>query len=449
MKRALKKLSSTKKLVRSVLSKPSSSSHEPTTQNSEVQMNEEAELLKTELDALKDQIVNLKAAIQALQRETEQKEIAIANLAREKEKLGIDLLKTKRSNVNLSQQLEDERKYYFKEKEIYCREMNECKKLKRVLSSSVTNSEEKGTEEFKSEILKLKQTLNQTLEANFNLSIKFLRMKNTKTCLKTELQTMKLEHEKLQNDYKGKIENLTTDLNDLVNDKLSTPISPSSKKYLQLVKQNGCLVYENLCLQLEVDNLNLKLEKLKLERTRSETNNQLHYIHHDKINKYGRKPEKNPRKVKIQNETPEKLERESKPSCSRSYFQEDEKIVKIYERKEIPGLPNIKIINERNLKEKKMKRKKEVMVPKTDKIISDNDTRVEQDKNECIPEYRINVDESCKDKIVSKNLSKLALFQISNAQSVVSSDFVSVASSIKRSQSSPDILMNNEFKPMG
>lgn len=160
-------------------------------------MTEEVLALK-EIEALKDQITNLKAAVNALQGDTEKKEIAIAKLAREKEKLHLDLLKQKRSNNNLTKQLEDEREFYFKEKEVYCQEMNECKKIKRLMSSSSVVGDNKSTAEYKAEIVKLKQTLNQTLEANYNLSIKFLRMKNTKTCLKTELKTMKLEHDKVQ-----------------------------------------------------------------------------------------------------------------------------------------------------------------------------------------------------------------------------------------------------------
>lgn len=182
---------------RKVLSKPStSSSHESTSDVLEIKMEQEL-LLKTELDALKEQMINLKAAIQALQSESEQKDVSIANLARDKEKITLDLLRTRRTNATLAKQLEEERKYYFKEKELYCHEMNECKKLKKLLSDSSIGQSERAIEDYRNEIANLKQTLNQTLEANYNLSIKFLRMKNTKTCLKTELQTMKLEHEKV------------------------------------------------------------------------------------------------------------------------------------------------------------------------------------------------------------------------------------------------------------
>lgn len=176
-------------------------SHDSLEQNLETRMAEES-MLKHELESLNDQILNLKAAIVSLQNETERKEVAIASIAREKEKINLDLLKTKRSNASLSKQLEEEREFYLKEKEIYCQEMNECKKLKKQLSESNSGVENKSLEEYKIEISKLKQALNQTLEANYNLSIKFLRMKNTKTCLKTELQTLKLENEKVFNKCK-------------------------------------------------------------------------------------------------------------------------------------------------------------------------------------------------------------------------------------------------------
>lgn len=161
--------------------------------------------------------------------------MAIAKVAREKEKITMELLKQQRSNKNLLHQLEEERQFYYKEKELYCQEMNQFKKLKQTLSNTTTSStKDLPAEQYKKEIEKIKHTLNQTLEANYNLSIKFLRMKNTKTCLKTELKTMQLEHEKLINDYKTKIHELAQELNDLIQEKLGTPISGSSKKYLHV-----------------------------------------------------------------------------------------------------------------------------------------------------------------------------------------------------------------------
>ncbi|CAG9862175.1 unnamed protein product [Phyllotreta striolata] len=375
---------------------------------------EQEMLLKTELDALKDQITNLKAAIQALQSESEQKDVSIANLARDKEKITLDLLRTKRSNGNLAKQLEDERKFYFKEKEIYCHEMNECKRLKKLLSESTVGQQERAVEEYKNEVARLKQTLNQTLEANYNLSIKFLRMKNTKTCLKTELQTMQLEHEKLTNEYKSKIECLNTELNEALTEKIRETLSPSSKKYLQLVKQNSCLVYENLCLQLEVDNLNYKLEKLELKKSKSATNERLSYIPH-------RFPVdlRDPKEL-YADETPEKLANdEPKPCCSKTGEYET---IKLYER----ATPASRRKEKKRKSKAKTEESKKKSVKSQTSIVS-----------ELLSNCKINVDDSYKEKISKYKPSKLALFQVSNVTSYTSTN---VVGSLKRARSSPDIL---------
>lgn len=150
-------------------------------------INVEAELL-----LLKEQISNLQNAVNSMQNETERKEVAIANLAREKERLACDLKKQQRTNNTLKQQLEDEREFYFKEKELYCQEMNDCKKLKKSLKHGDHKSQ---LEYYKKEASKLKESLTQTLEANYNLSVKFLRMKNTKYCIKNRLKKLEVIHE--------------------------------------------------------------------------------------------------------------------------------------------------------------------------------------------------------------------------------------------------------------
>lgn len=150
-------------------------------------INVEAELL-----LLKGQIGSLQTAVTSMQNETEKKEVAIANLAREKERLACDLRKQQRTNHTLKQQLEEEREFYYKEKELYCQEMNDCKKLKKSLKHGDHKSQ---VDYYKKEVAKLKDSLTQTLEANYNLSVKFLRMKNTKYCLKNRLKKMEVIHE--------------------------------------------------------------------------------------------------------------------------------------------------------------------------------------------------------------------------------------------------------------
>lgn len=153
--------------------------------------------ISTEISALKDQINTLKQAVASMQEDTEKKDKALASLAREKEKLASDLKKQRRSNSSLKQQLEDERDFYFKEKQLYCQEMNDCKELKQKLIESQTQLSRGDNLDNKNEVTKLKEALNQTLQANYNLSIKFLRMKNTKTYLQNTLKTINEEHKKV------------------------------------------------------------------------------------------------------------------------------------------------------------------------------------------------------------------------------------------------------------
>ncbi|CAG9835660.1 unnamed protein product [Diabrotica balteata] len=310
--------------------------------------------------------------------------------------------------------------------------MNECKKLRALYSNSSAAQNEKTIDEYRNELAKIKQNLNQTLQANYNLSIKFLRMKNTKTCLKTEMRTLRLEYEKLVSDYKSRIESLIVELNDLVNDKLNTTISCSSKKYLQVVKQNGCLVYENLCLQLEVDNLNFKLEKLKLSQTKYSTNEHLRYVKHSRRSQ-------DPSCLRNNgDEAPEKLEREPQPCCSKT---NDSDVIKIYERNETSVIPTIKLMNEQKSKlpEKKKRKKKELLPNQSTSTKSENQVNTHGVENTL-------VEDNYKKKIAN-NLSKIALFQVSTTTSITSgmSNYLP-SSNLKRTQSSPNILENLDFQ---
>lgn len=157
--------------------------------------------LDAEMSALRDQVSMLQLAVNAMQEDADKKEKAVANLSREKEQLACDLRKLHKANANLKQQLDDEREFYYNEKEKYCHEMNSYKNIKKQMlekRSSVSN--ENSSEEiqaYKKQISQLKEALNQTLEANYNVSIKFLRMQNTKTFLKARLQSLEEEHFKV------------------------------------------------------------------------------------------------------------------------------------------------------------------------------------------------------------------------------------------------------------
>lgn len=157
--------------------------------------------LDAEMSALKDQVSMLQLAVNAMQEDADKKEKAVASLSREKEQLASDLRKLQKANANLKQQLDDEREFYYNEKEKYCQEMNSCKNIKKqMLEKQSYVSNEHFSEEmqrYKKQISQLKEALNQTLEANYNVSIKFLRMQNTKTFLKARLQSLEEEHFKV------------------------------------------------------------------------------------------------------------------------------------------------------------------------------------------------------------------------------------------------------------
>ncbi|KAL1494891.1 hypothetical protein ABEB36_010406 [Hypothenemus hampei] len=363
--------------------------------------------MQLEIQSLKAQIGNLKAAVNTLHEDTEKREIAVAEIAREKEKITMELLKQKRSYRSLLLQLEEERKFYYKEKEAYCKEMTQYKKLRQALSSTTTatssTSNSKENEQSKKEIAKIKLMLNQTLEANYNLSIKFLRMKNTKTCLKSEYKTLQLEYEKLVNDYKAKIHDLSQELNNLILKRLNSPISGSSKKYLNLVKQNSCLVYENLCLQLEVDNLRLKYQKLKLSNLKNETNSKLKYIKHNEETKktYAKKQ----KKIRIKEERPVK---DVQPIPSTSTDQCSNEIQKIFERYQLPDIPNIQMFS--------------------NEMHNQNLVQASEENT--------NVNKNI--KISQKSSSKLDLFQISNTTSKSS-----IQGSLVRVRSLPEIIQRD------
>ncbi|XP_063919872.1 protein Daple-like isoform X2 [Zophobas morio] len=283
--------------------------------SNETQMTTDASLIK-EVDSLKAQVDGLKDALNALKLDTENKEIKLAKLAREKEKLSMSLAKVRRSNDNLAQQLESERNFYYKEKESYCQEMNEYKKLKKVLSNSNISTRNDGEE-----VSKLKKTLEHTLQTNYNLSVKFLRMKETKNLLVKTLDQTEEEHKRVVEDFRYKIDTLTSEFKEILNQKFDAPLSPSNKKYLQLVNQNSSLVYENLYLQMQLDQVNLKLRRDKILQTKSETNARIQQTAKEKRAKKLRSPHRS----------------------------EDCKIIKIFEREKQERKLQLPVVNESKL----------------------------------------------------------------------------------------------------
>lgn len=156
--------------------------------------------------ALNNQIQKLQEQVFGLQQVVDVKERALGNVHREKEKILADLKRHKRSNLNLRQQLEDEREHFLKEKEFYCREVSESYKFrpKRGLARNdeyaalpIHDDHKREIEDVKKELSKVKKRLHETLEANYNLSIKYLRIKNTNYSLKARFKRAQTESAKV------------------------------------------------------------------------------------------------------------------------------------------------------------------------------------------------------------------------------------------------------------
>lgn len=338
---------------------------------------------------LQDQILSLKQVLEKLQKEIENKDINIARIARDKEKLSLDLAKQRRSNATLLKQLEDERKFYFREKEIYCQEMNEFKEFKKSVSISTISLNDQHVQELKADIEKLKTKLNQTTEANYNLGIKFLRIKNTKSFLKNELLKRKAEHEKVTQDLKSKISFLSDEIEDIIKQRFQIYISPSNRKYIQLVRQNSSLIHENLTLYLEIERLNSQFDKIKLKYTKSETNNRLKYMHSIKSetmekcsihNNHKHVKKDSGKKVRIKTDLKQHstsvLDRPEKLSSTKLKSSCPSEIIKIFDRSECRSVSKTRLTEDANLQKEnsKMKRQKKKSLKSENVTSEDNQT---------------------------------------------------------------------------
>lgn len=123
-------------------------------------------------------------------------------------------------------------------------------------------------------------------------------------------------------DLRYKIESLSRQLTDISKDKFDSCISPSNKKYLQVVTHNSSLLYDNLCLTQKVDRLQHKLKRHKLKHTRSD-----------------------PTPAIITNTEQSPITQENQ-----------HEIIKIFERKKTTGTPLVTFLKDEDVKLKKKHR---------------------------------------------------------------------------------------------
>ncbi|KAF5298034.1 hypothetical protein FQR65_LT09845 [Abscondita terminalis] len=404
------KLSTPSKLVRKVLSL-SSSTNDSTNGNvsasetptisvtSRVSKESCSSVLESEILSLKEQMAILKITVNSMHEDAEQKDKALMHLEKEKRELGGHLKKEKRSNITLKKQLQAERDFYYKEKEQYCQEMNECKKLKKQLSEMIENKQEEDTISeillYKSRMAEMQDTLNATLEANYNLSVKFMKMKNTKSCLRKRLMQHDLEHKKAMEGLVAKLNGIKNDLFEVVDKKFTSSISSSNKKFLHVIKQNGILMYENVCLQMEIDKLNSELDQLKYIQFKKESRNQYKLLQKNVTTQT---------EIYLEDVRLKTLNRRQndKEDVTSSH---DKKIIKVFEKDVKEGVPHI------------------IMLPEDLPGINYHDVAAS-----------INSKESTSRKINTESVSQLStIVHCCSTRSTL------------RAQSSPDVIMSSTF----
>lgn len=232
--------------------------------------------------SLKDQANSMQKFISSLQEQLNTKDQEILALKQERDQLVSDLRKHKKFYATVRQQLDDERAFYLKEKEYYCKEITESKKIRQQHTEQLKHMSEimeqvKEMDILKTELSKLKVFLNETLEANYNLSIKFLRMKNTKYSVQTRMRKMQTENTKIISDLQQKLDQTKAEMLHIISEKFTQTLPPSNKKYLQVVKQNTQLVHENLSLNIQLSNLANNIERIKADNIKFETQLRLKY----------------------------------------------------------------------------------------------------------------------------------------------------------------------------
>ncbi|KAF5284302.1 hypothetical protein FQA39_LY04595 [Lamprigera yunnana] len=299
---------------------------------------------------LDEEVMNLKEQVKILREDIKRKEETCVNLVREKQQLCAALKKERRSSLSLKQQLEDEREFYFKEKEEYCREMNNCKKLKKKFSKTLSSMGEEAIKKSKERIGELQDVLNHTLEVNYNLSVKFMRIKNTKNCLKRQLNEHHIMHKKAMHHLVVKVNQMKKDLAEVVDKRFVLPISQSNKKYLQVVKQNGTLTYDNLCLQVEIDDLNAQIDHFKLSQSRKESRQKFKMLHKDATTQTDTQSRSNRAKVKQkvlhQIQRSHQQNKDKGATNVKTDGNQDMNVVKVFERKKTSGVPHLIMLPE-------------------------------------------------------------------------------------------------------
>ncbi|XP_049860436.1 cilia- and flagella-associated protein 45-like [Schistocerca gregaria] len=216
--------------------------------------------LKNELQRVHEQLTIQQSKISATEKE-------LRKIKEEKVKVVSQLKKQRHRNSNLKNQLSEEREFYLEQKQLYCKEMNECKaeRIRRSKSMGDSPLQRKFSERelrsrLQSENSRLKIALKHKDHTIYNLCQKFLRMKRTKDHMLERLQTAEREYIQCTKNLMKYVDEARNEIDYLSGSRLKEPLGSKNALLLQVMKRNSFLIHENAELYLEVRRLRQKLE---------------------------------------------------------------------------------------------------------------------------------------------------------------------------------------------
>lgn len=201
-------------------------------------------------------VADLKETVVSLENIIQLKDVQLQNMQRDNGRLSAELKKQQRYVRNLkrktletwfefiailkcidliSEQLDDERFLYQREKDFFDSEMQRQKVRCGASKLSQRRKELEVVREcLEDENKSLREELNEKVETTYNLCIKFLRMKYAKDSLREKFDQLLKEHLGVMSDMMEKLDEAREELNIIVSEKFQDPLPLSKAKFLQV-----------------------------------------------------------------------------------------------------------------------------------------------------------------------------------------------------------------------
>ncbi|KAK6633062.1 hypothetical protein RUM43_012805 [Polyplax serrata] len=114
---------------------------------------------------------------------------------------------------------------------------------------------------LKTENAKLRSIICERDERNYELCLRFLRMKHCKNDIRTRFQDLENEYLQVITNLMEKIDEARQEFNFIIDQKFKKPLHSTNAMYLRLVQRNSRMAFENASLRLENQCLKKELKK--------------------------------------------------------------------------------------------------------------------------------------------------------------------------------------------